>query len=1513
MIDKRQTSLRKLRLENLEARELLSASTLAEVAALTELTSDAAIIAQSDDIAPIDLKEVEGAATTLVVDTLEDVVDDTDGKISLREAVNIANMSGGFTITFDASLRGGTIMLNGVSGPISITNGMTIDATALSDAETPDRGAAEPGITVSAFRNYVETNGVYKDVIVANKAQSSIFVISATDALKSGASTVEFKGLKLTGAGSQSRGSSASAIYAVASGLNFNLNVDNCVFADNIPYVRMLSGGFGAYVSNSGNSTFTNVTFDNNGYVDSRDGYVSSVTIGTQYLNYEGGALNLQLGSAVISNSIFTNNDAQAMGGAVYATNTNVTFENTLFENNTINLKTNQGGGGAVASVPSTTSLAFDGCDFIKNESVFAGAIYTQGDLTINDSTFSENVSSDYTLFNNVYPGTVVYARGNTALSNVTITEDNDVKHAVYFASSGNASTKTISDSVIRNDNADGTAVYNQMGNAEITRSTLSGGQGAAFSVLAGTPKLVNSLVTDSAVGILANSASNPTIEVINSDIVGNTTGVKATNGVVNLKNTIVVMNGTDVEIGNGTVNANNTLSTFTAWSNSSASPVNYVYADGDPLFIDAANGDYGLAAGAIAIDGGNNSYIAGYDTDFDGEARIFNGTVDLGAYESQIAYETPSIIVTTTDDVVDPNDGLISLREAVEVYFAYDSRTFDAAVDYTGQTVTFNLAEPGDVFLEEGEITISDAMTIYGGTSATITIDGCYQSRIFNVADGVESVEFQGLILQRGKADKAAGAYYTSGDAYDEAFEAYDGGAIYATTAAITVKDSEIDDNAGYIGGAIFVNGGTLTIENTTFENNDSAYQGGAIAVYGAGSTDAALVVADSSFESNESDRAGAIYFKNGVASVSGTTFDQNEAAYASGGAITVSNATFTATDVELTNNDAGRFGGAMFAGTSTVTINNGEGVAISGNSAQYGGALYASKSGLEVVSGTFEDNWAEYSGGAIFSGSALTVAGAFDGNEAGKNGGAIYAISGVDATDATFTSNAATNSGGAIYAVKGVVSVTNATFEENSSTLSGGAVRLAQVETATFENATFTSNVSSAAGGAISAGATGQLTIDGGSFVSNSATNTGGAIYATDTVVSIANAEYDGNQSEKFGGAIAAVNGAELTVDGGTIKNGTALAGGAIYVANSAATITADIQTNSASTYGGAVYGVESAITAVGAAFSSNTAEKSGGAIYVATSSVALTNTTLTGNVATTGPGGAIYATSTGETLTIQGGEVSGNSAANSGGAIYAYHTAVVVEVGVDENSEETATVFAENESEKFGGAIYVAAASADIEGATFTGNEAETGGAIYAGGNVTLTDATFTSNAASNWGGALYMKDGVASFTGVEFSENTAASNGGALYLHTATATLTDATFSENTAASYGGAIEMVNGSLTISTSTFAKNVAQNAGGAIYQLHGATTISGATFSENEATTKAGALYVGSGESTISGSTFSDNDSARGAAIYAHAATSLEIDGEAFPATGAIEEEDLSTALLDEAFAELFVEDLD
>lgn len=52
-----------------------------------------------------------------------------------------------------------------------------------------------------------------------------------------------------------------------------------------------------------------------------------------------------------------------------------------------------------------------------------------------------------------------------------------------------------------------------------------------------------------------------------------------------------------------------------------------------NPLFVNAANGDYRLMPTSSCINAGNNSLVES-DVDFDNKVRIHDGTVDIGAYE---------------------------------------------------------------------------------------------------------------------------------------------------------------------------------------------------------------------------------------------------------------------------------------------------------------------------------------------------------------------------------------------------------------------------------------------------------------------------------------------------------------------------------------------------------------------------------------------------------------------------------------------------------------------------------------------------------------------------------------------------------------------------------------------------------------------------------------------------------------------------------------------------------------
>ncbi len=87
-----------------------------------------------------------------------------------------------------------------------------------------------------------------------------------------------------------------------------------------------------------------------------------------------------------------------------------------------------------------------------------------------------------------------------------------------------------------------------------------------------------------------------------------------------------------------------NNISSFTDWKHGSG---NIAYDSAKPLFVDAANGDYHLAAGSQACGIGANEYVTDGDTDLDGNTRISGANVDAGCYEYQpVQLAAPTLAV---------------------------------------------------------------------------------------------------------------------------------------------------------------------------------------------------------------------------------------------------------------------------------------------------------------------------------------------------------------------------------------------------------------------------------------------------------------------------------------------------------------------------------------------------------------------------------------------------------------------------------------------------------------------------------------------------------------------------------------------------------------------------------------------------------------------------------------------------------------------------------------------------
>jgi hypothetical protein len=164
---------------------------------------------------------------------------------------------------------------------------------------------------------------------------------------------------------------------------------------------------------------------------------------------------------------------------------------------------------------------------------------------------------------------------------------------------------------------------------------------------------------------------------------------------------------------------------------------------------------------------------------------------------------EAASLVLTTTRDVVDPFDGLTSLREAI----AY-------ANSHPGpDTIIFNPAalgrRPVTIRLTGGPLVLTDpaTTTIVGPGAKRLTIGGAGRSRVFDVQGG--SLAISGLTIADGRADHGAGIRNEGGQLAltrvvlgDNRARLLGGGLHNDDTA--TLRGVTVTENAASIGGGI-------------------------------------------------------------------------------------------------------------------------------------------------------------------------------------------------------------------------------------------------------------------------------------------------------------------------------------------------------------------------------------------------------------------------------------------------------------------------------------------------------------------------------------------------------------------------------------------------------------------------------------------------------------------------------------------------------------------------------------
>ncbi|MFO0791220.1 MAG: putative Ig domain-containing protein [Pirellulales bacterium] len=519
---------------------------------------------------------------------------------SLRDAINQANAAPGADIIQFQSGLTGTLSLAAGAGDLDITESLTING---------------PGMT--------------NLTIDATAATSRIFNI--TDE----AGDVSIKGMALT-KGAAGVGNDGGAIFSESLGL---VTVADSTLTGNS------AGDDGGAIYTAGNLSLINVTIGGVG------AGLPNTAVG------DGGAI-YSAGNVTLSNSTITGNTAGGDGGGIYASGT-VTLKNSTIGGTVAGAgnTANSSGGGIFGNTIDLTNSSASGNTATNTD---GGGIYAKGNVTLLNSTVTGNTAGDdgggiYGLLSvNITNSTIGGIAGSTAnkaaddgggiyATNVVLQNSTVAGNEAQDGLDGNGGgvlgvvSAMIKNSTIANNKAgnDGGGVFSA--NVTLQDATVAsniadsntGGNGRGGGVFAGNKFTMQNSIAVGNTG----QATNPELFIpagnnskVKSSLIANNTGLPA-GAQFTVTGPAGALNGSGNLIGQpGGANAITVTDVFGAGGSTLAD-------NGGPTPTIA------LATGSIVIDKGKNSLaVSSSYGDQRGlpNVRVFNNTVDMGAYEFQ-------------------------------------------------------------------------------------------------------------------------------------------------------------------------------------------------------------------------------------------------------------------------------------------------------------------------------------------------------------------------------------------------------------------------------------------------------------------------------------------------------------------------------------------------------------------------------------------------------------------------------------------------------------------------------------------------------------------------------------------------------------------------------------------------------------------------------------------------------------------------------------------------------------